>query len=109
LSNTVAFELDEGKAAAFRRDGPAPVQDVFRRWVEPPWRGIGATIAEPRWRVRQYQPDGGPTGFFQDFCCWDRIREFRDFSFNSPAKLSLPGTTSVGGQLHRWGMVESNG
>jgi ectoine hydroxylase-related dioxygenase (phytanoyl-CoA dioxygenase family) len=85
MGETDKFELSDADVEEFRRDGVLLLRGVFRDWVEPLRAGIDANIAAPSWRIRQYHPDDSPTPFFQDFCIWDRIPEFRDFIFNSPA------------------------
>ncbi|MDH3232480.1 MAG: phytanoyl-CoA dioxygenase family protein [Alphaproteobacteria bacterium] len=85
MSDSELFDVSDDEAAAFRQDGVLLLRGVFGDWVEPLRAGIEANIAEPSWRIRLYHPDYSPTQFFQDFCVWDRIPEFRDFIFNSPA------------------------
>lgn len=92
------FEPSDLEAAAFQRDGVLLMRGVFRDWVEKLRAGIEANIAEPSWRIRLYKPDDSPSEFFQDFCIWHRIPEFRDFIFNSPAgavAARLMGAKSV--------------
>jgi ectoine hydroxylase-related dioxygenase (phytanoyl-CoA dioxygenase family) len=98
LNEQDGFAISDPDVAAFRRDGVLLLRGVFADWVETLRTGIDANIAEPSWRIRQYHPDDSPTPFFQDFCIWHRIPEFRDFIFNSPAgavAARLMGAKSV--------------
>lgn len=70
---------------AFQQDGVLLVKGAFRDWVEPLRKGIEAHMDAPSWRERTYHPEGSPGRFFQDYLVWDRIAEYRDFIFNSPA------------------------
>lgn len=69
----------------FREDGVVCLRGVFRDWVEVLRTGIETHMANPSWRDRSYQPDDSPGKFFQDYLVWDRIPEYRDFIFKSPA------------------------
>jgi len=98
MNDSDALVLGENDVEAFRQNGVLLLRRVFGDWVEPLRAGIEANIAEPSWRIRLYQPDDSPSEFFQDFCVWDRIPEFRDFIFNSPAgplAARLMGARSV--------------
>ena len=46
---------------------------------------FGANIAEPSADVKIYKGKDGGGRFFGDYCNWDRITEYKDFIFNSPA------------------------
>jgi ectoine hydroxylase-related dioxygenase (phytanoyl-CoA dioxygenase family) len=89
--------ITEAEIAAFRADGAVCLRGLFRAWVETLRRGVDKNIAAPSADVRLY--DGAKGGrFFGDYCNWDRIAEFRDFIFNSPAAAiaaKLMGSRSV--------------
>jgi ectoine hydroxylase-related dioxygenase (phytanoyl-CoA dioxygenase family) len=92
-----APKLTEAEIAAFRADGAVCLRGLFRDWVETLRRGVEKNIAAPSTDVRLY--DGAKGGrFFGDYCNWDRIAEYRDFIFNSPAAAiagRLMGSRSV--------------
>ena len=58
---------------------------AFRDWVEPLRAGVAAVMADPSPFERTVRPADGSPSFFQDYCNWDRIEEFRRFVFESPA------------------------
>lgn len=60
------------------------LRGVFSKWVEPLRAGIARSMAESGPFERTYKPDDGAAPFFQDFCNWQRIPEFRSFAFESP-------------------------
>ncbi|HVL59184.1 MAG TPA: phytanoyl-CoA dioxygenase family protein [Burkholderiaceae bacterium] len=47
------------------------------------WRR--SLLGDPSALQRTYRPADGSAPFFQDFCNWQRIAEFRDFIVDSPA------------------------
>jgi len=87
----------ETEIAAFRDDGAVCLRGLFRDWVEGLRRGVERNIAAPSADVKLY--DGSRGGrFFGDYCNWDRIPEYREFIFKSPAAAiasRLMGSRSV--------------
>lgn len=75
--------VDEATVEAFRRDGAVVLRGLFGDWIETLRIGVEKNIAEPSPDVRVY--DGGEGRFFGDYCNWNRIPEYRDFVFHSPA------------------------
>ncbi len=88
--------VDEATVAAFQQDGAVVLRGVFTEWIERLQAGVERNIAEPSADVRIYE--GAAGRHFGDYCNWDRIPEFRDFAFNSPAARiaqQLMGSKSV--------------
>ncbi len=81
----------------FRTRGAAALRGVFSDWVETLRRGIEKNMAEPGPFARDYnEPDRGR--FFNDYCNWRKIDEYREFLFHSPAAeiaRSLMGSTGA--------------
>jgi ectoine hydroxylase-related dioxygenase (phytanoyl-CoA dioxygenase family) len=75
--------VDEATVAAFRQDGAVVLRGIFAGWIERLQAGVERNIAAPSADVRIY--DGATGRHFGDYCNWDRIPEFRDFAFHSPA------------------------
>ena len=71
--------------AAFERDGAVALKGYFADWVEGLRAGIARNMAEPSADVKIYKGREGGGRFFGDYCNWDRIPEYKDFIFNSPA------------------------
>ena len=69
----------------FQADGAIVLRGVFRDWVDALRAGVGKVMADPSPLERTYRPQDGSAPFFQDFCNWQRIPEFRAFAFESPA------------------------
>lgn len=70
---------------AFRGDGACVLRVYFKEWVEVLRAGVARNMAEPSAGVKIYRGENGKGRFFGDYCNWDRIAEYRDFIFNSPA------------------------
>ncbi len=71
--------------AAFERDGAVALKGYFADWVEVLRAGIARNMAEPSADVKIYKGKDGGGRFFGDYCNWERIPEYKDFIFNSPA------------------------
>jgi len=71
--------------ADFQRDGVVVLRGVFRDWVATLAQGVAEVMQRPSPLERSYQPKDGLAAFFQDYCNWSRIPEFRSFIFESPA------------------------
>jgi ectoine hydroxylase-related dioxygenase (phytanoyl-CoA dioxygenase family) len=69
----------------YREDGIVILRGAFREWIAPLRAGIERLMADPSPLERTYRPQDGSAPFFQDFCNWRRIPEFRTFVFESPA------------------------
>ena len=71
--------------ADFHREGAVALKGYFADWVEVLRAGIARNMAEPSADVKIYKGKDGGGRFFGDYCNWERIPEYRDFIFNSPA------------------------
>lgn len=69
----------------YQQDGVLLVRGVFTDWVERLRSGVAAAMAAPSPLERTVRPADGSAIFFQDYCTWSRIAEFRAFVFESPA------------------------
>lgn len=77
--------ITEEQVQRFQSDGVLVLRGVFRDWIDTLREGVARNLAEPGPFERTYRPDDGSAPFFQDFCNWQRIAEFRRFVFESPA------------------------
>lgn len=92
------IRLGSETIADFNRDGACVIRGAFVDWVETLRKGISRNMAEPSADVKIYTGENGAGRFFGDYCNWDRIPEFRNFIFNSPAAdmgRQLMGSHSV--------------
>lgn len=82
--------IDQAIINEFNEKGVTVLKGVFTEWVDILQKGIQANMADPDPNARIYKGNEGSGRFFVDYCNWDRIPEYRDFIFNSPA-ASLAG------------------
>ena len=54
-------------------------------WLDILARGVEKNFENPSRNGGQYSPEGAPGGFYDDYCNWTRIDEYRDFIEHSPA------------------------
>lgn len=78
--------VSDANIARYQRDGAICLRQVFDlRWLESLAHGFELNMASPGPNASCLTPEGGPGGYFDDFCNWDRFDEYRDFVFHSPA------------------------
>lgn len=75
----------------FQTDGVLLLKGAFADWVDALRRGVEANMSAPSWRQRSIRPEDGTAAFFQDFCNWSGIPEYRRFVTESPA-AAIAGT-----------------
>ena len=77
--------LDKAQVDAFRRDGVILLEDFFVSWIEALRAGVERNLRDPGPYGREYLEANQSGRFFGDYCNWNRIDEYRDFVFESPA------------------------
>jgi len=81
----------------FQRDGAVLVKGALTKWIDVLADGLARNQREPSPTAR-YHTGEGETAFFNDYCNWDRIPEYRSFIYESPAAgiaASLMGSKNV--------------
>jgi ectoine hydroxylase-related dioxygenase (phytanoyl-CoA dioxygenase family) len=93
--------VDEEEIATFERDGVVCLRQRFEsHWLETLAAGFEKNLAAPGPNASQFTPEGNPGGYFDDFLVWDRIQEYRDFIFDSPAAEIAGRLTRSGESRH---------
>ena len=70
----------------YDRDGVVVLRDAFDPyWLELAARGIEYNLTHWGRRGFYYDAQTSAPGFFQDSCSWQRIAEYREYVFESPA------------------------
>ncbi|MDJ0936979.1 MAG: phytanoyl-CoA dioxygenase family protein [Kiloniellales bacterium] len=78
--------VSEALLADYRRDGAVVLRGVFdEAWLAKLAQGVERNLAEPGPDATNHELDGGGGRFFEDYCNWTRIPEYRDFVLNPPA------------------------
>ncbi len=70
--------------ANFERDGAVCIRGAFSDWVETLARGIEGNMREPGPYAAENLNPGDTGRFFDDYCNWERIGDFREFVMHSP-------------------------
>ncbi|MEM8974692.1 MAG: phytanoyl-CoA dioxygenase family protein [Pseudomonadota bacterium] len=81
----MAYEVDQATIDEFHEHGVAVIRGAFSDWVETLRAGIAYNIDNPGPSGKSYTGDEGGGRFLSDYCNWQRIPEYRDFIFKSPA------------------------
>ncbi len=77
--------ITEEQCEAYRRDGVVCLPGAFIDWLEPLRAGVDRNMAEPGPLASEHRLDDGRGRFFEDYCNWQRIPEYRSFIRQSPA------------------------
>lgn len=77
--------LSETDVETYQRDGVVLIRGLFGDWVDTIRAGIERNMAEPGPYASENRKDGESGRFFDDYCNWQRIPEFREVIENSPA------------------------
>ena len=81
MASTVSSE----QISEFQEKGVTVLRGVFSNWVDLLRKGVDANMADPDPNARIYTGKDGGGRFFVDYCNWTRIREYKEFIFNSDA------------------------
>jgi len=81
----VRLSVTERDLADFRRDGAVCLRGVFADWVDTIAAGIERNLREPGPYAAQSVRSGESGSFFDDYCNWQRLEEFRTVVERSPA------------------------
>lgn len=90
--------LSSNDITAFQRDGVVLVRGLFADHVETLRAGVARNMEEPGPYASNNNKKGETGRFFDDYCNWDRIPEFRDVIKASPAAevaAALMGSQTV--------------
>jgi ectoine hydroxylase-related dioxygenase (phytanoyl-CoA dioxygenase family) len=78
-------EIAEELVTEYRQQGAVRLQGAFVPWVEPLGRGVESNLRQPGPYAAERTEEGETGRFFEDYCNWSRIPEFRVFVWRSPA------------------------
>ena len=75
--------LSKKQIEDYQNFGVIIIKDVFKEWIEPLRKGFQKVLDNPSKHGRENVTDNKGR-FFEDYCNWERIGEFKDCIFNSP-------------------------
>ena len=80
------FDAPAEAVRRFQQDGAICLRQCFaQRWIDVLAAGFERNLADPGPNASCFTPSGNPGGYFDDFLNWQRIAEYRQFIFDSPA------------------------
>ncbi len=86
--------LSEKQIKDYQNNGVIIIKDIFKDWIEPLRKGFQKVLDNPSKHGRENVNDNKGR-FFEDYCNWESIKEFKDCIFNSPAaKIVVEATKS---------------
>ena len=91
--------LSEKQIKDYQTDGVLIIKDIFKEWIEPLRNGFQKVLDKPSKHGRENVNDNQGR-FFEDYCNWERIEEFKNCIFNSiAAQLVAEATLSKSIQI----------
>ena len=94
-------EISKEQIETYSRDGAVCLRGLFESsWLTSLAEGVEENFRDPGPWSTQYTEPGEPGGFYDDYCNWQRIPQYRDFVENSPAaeiagRLMRSGTARI--------------
>ena len=85
--------LSKKQIEDYENFGVIIIKDVFKDWIEPLRLGFQKVLDNPSIHGRENVSDNNGR-FFEDYCNWERIKEFKDCIFESPAAKIVAEATS---------------
>ena len=83
----------------YQNFGVIILKNYFKKWIEPLRVGFNKVLENPSKHGRENIKDSQGR-FFEDYCNWERIDEFKDCIFNSPgAQIVAEATLSKSSQI----------
>ncbi len=80
------IDISETVVDEFERLGAVCLRGLFEQsWLDELAVGLDKNFADPGPDHSVYTEQGKPGGFYDDYCNWQRIDEYRDFVLHSPA------------------------
>ena len=74
--------LSKKQIKDYQKDGVIIVKDIFKDWIKPLRNGFQKVLENPSKHGRENVDDNNGR-FFEDYCNWERIKEFKDCILNS--------------------------
>ena len=78
--------LSQQQIDDYRNLGAIIIKGAFKDWIEPLKKGFQKVLDNPSQHGRE-NVSANEGRFFEDYCNWERVQEFKDCFFNSPAGL----------------------
>ena len=76
--------LSKKQIEDYQNNGVIIIKGIFKDWIKPLRKGFQIVLDNPSKHGRE-NVDKNNGRFFEDYCNWKRIKEFKDCLYNSPA------------------------
>jgi ectoine hydroxylase-related dioxygenase (phytanoyl-CoA dioxygenase family) len=91
--------LSKKQIKDYQKDGVLIVKDIFKDWIKPLRKGFQKVLENPSKYGRE-NVDDNKGRFFEDYCNWDKIKEFKDCIIKSlGAQIVAEATNSKSIQI----------
>ena len=81
----MSIELSKKQYLDYKNDGVILIRNIFLPWIEKLKIGFEKVLKNPGPHARENVTEKDKGSFFEDYCNWERINEFHEFIFKSPA------------------------
>ena len=78
----------------FKDDGAIIIKDIFKPWINILREGFEKVLKNPGSHARENTSTNESGRFFEDYCNWERIQEFKKFVQESPAAQIVAEATN---------------
>ena len=85
--------LSQKQIDDYQKNGAVIIKNVFKDWIEPLRNGFQKVLDKPSLHGRENVSENEGR-FFEDYCNWERVEEFKDCIFNSLAAQIVAEATS---------------
>ena len=79
---------------SYKEDGAIIIKDIFKPWINILREGFEKVLKNPGPHARENTSINENGRFFEDYCNWNRIPEFKKFVNESPAAQIVAEATS---------------
>ena len=76
--------LSQQQINDYQKNGAIVIKDIFKDWIEPLRNGFQTVLDNPSKHGRENVSKNNGR-FFEDYCNWERVKEFKNCMFNSVA------------------------
>ena len=77
--------LTSKQVDTYKEDGAIIIKDIFKPWISILREGFEKVLKNPGSHARENTSINESGRFFEDYCNWERISEFKKFVEESPA------------------------
>ncbi len=88
------YQLSQEQIKHYKEDGVILIKEVFLPWIEKLKIGFEKVLKNPGPHARENVIEKDKGSFFEDYCNWQRINEFKEFIENSPAAEIVAQSTN---------------